>query len=73
MAPGAVYAAFIDETGTGELVHLNDEAGDLWQRFGTSGRSTFMFVNNDETFLLSTYGAMDEGRLTEEVERLIAS
>ena len=73
LAPGADFATFIDETGTGGFTHLNDEVGDLWQRFGTGGRSTFMFVNDDETFVLTNYGVVDEARLIAEVERLIAS
>ena len=73
LAPGGDFTGFIEATGTGGFTHLNDEVGDLWQRFGTEGRSTFMFVNDDETFILTSYGVMDEDRLIQEVERLIAS
>ena len=71
-APGADLGAFIDKTGTDQITHLNDETGDLWNRFGTEGRSTFMFVDQDGSFELTTYGSVDKARLVEEVERLIA-
>jgi hypothetical protein len=42
----------------------------LWARFGTGGRSTFMFINDDGSFVLTDYGVVDEARLIDEVERL---
>ncbi|MDH3684034.1 MAG: hypothetical protein OEV40_29280 [Acidimicrobiia bacterium] len=73
LAPGGDFAAFIDETGTAGFAHLDDESGTLWERFGTGGRSTFLFVEEDGSFVLTTYGVVDEDRLRSEVERLIAS
>jgi hypothetical protein len=72
-APGADLGPFIDGTGTGGFTHLDDESGELWQRFGTGGRSTFMFIDDDGTFELTSYGVVDEARLRTEVEGLIAS
>lgn len=65
--------AFIDETGTGGFTQLNDSDGSLWQRFGTEGRSTFMFINDDGTSELTSYGVADEERLIAEIERLSAA
>ena len=65
--------AFIDETGTDGFTQLNDADGELWQRFGTEGRSTFMFINDDGTSELTSYGVADEARLVAEIERLSAS
>jgi len=74
LAPGADFGEFVEYTGTGAITHLNDETGELWPRFGATGRSTFLFVNDDGTILDRTeYGDMDEERLTEEVERLKSS
>lgn len=73
LAPGGDFAGFIEETGTGSFTHLNDESGALWERFGTGGRSTFLFVEDDGSYVLTTYGVVDEDRLRSEVERLIAS
>jgi hypothetical protein len=72
MAPGADFGAFVTETGTGDLPHLDDESGELWARFGTEGRSTFMFVNQDGTYELTSYGQMDQARLEAEVDELLA-
>ena len=71
--PGADLAGFVAGTGTNGFTQLADESGDLWDRFGTGGRSTFMFVNEDGSFELTSYGVVDETELRSQVERLIAS
>ncbi|MGF1596949.1 MAG: hypothetical protein ACFCVK_08445 [Acidimicrobiales bacterium] len=73
LAPGGDFQGFIDDTGTGGLTHLNDETGDLWERFGTGGRSTFMFVDDDGSYVLTEYGTVDASRLESEIDRLLAS
>ena len=70
---GDALDEFIGLTGTRGFPQLNDADGALWERFGTGGRSTFMFVNDDGSFVLTTYGIVDRDRLIEEVERLIAT
>lgn len=72
MAPGADFGEFVSYTGTGALTHLSDESGELWQQFGTEGRSTFLFVNQDGTFERTSYGQMDQDRLESEVQDLLA-
>ncbi|MGI9596033.1 MAG: hypothetical protein ACR2QK_07720 [Acidimicrobiales bacterium] len=67
------FTRFIEGTGTGDFPQLEDISGELWQRFGTGGRSTFMFVNDDGSFELTSYGVVDEAELVEQVERLIAA
>ena len=71
LAPGGDLAGFIEQTGTDGFVQLDDADGALWQLFGTGGRSTFMFVNDDGSFILTDYGVVDEERLGAEVQRLI--
>ena len=73
LAPGADLDPFIERTGTGGFTHLDDEEGELWQRFGTGGRSTFMFVDDDGTFELTSYGVAGEDELIRQAERLIGS
>jgi hypothetical protein len=73
LAPGADFGAFVDYTGTGELTQLNDESGSLWAQLGATGRSTFLFVNNDGTFSRTGYGQMDEAKLESQVKTLISS
>ncbi len=72
-ASGDDLLEFIDETGTGGFTHLEDEAGDLWRKFGTGGRSTFMFIDDDGSYELSTYGSIDKDELLAEVQRLAAT
>lgn len=72
-APGAELAPFIEATGTDGFPQLDDEAGELWQKFGTEGRSTFMFINDDGTFELTSYGVVDESQLRSQVDRLITT
>lgn len=72
-APVEELLPFVELTGTGDFTHLDDNAGDLWSRFGTEGRSTFMFINDDGAFELTSYGVADAERLVSEIERLLAS
>ncbi len=67
------FVEFVDRTGTSQVVHLADESGELWEQFGAVDRSTFLFVNDDGTYVLSNYGAVDESRLSAEIERLRTS
>ena len=64
---------FIERTGTSDFPQVADLSGDLWKAFGTGGRSTFLFINDDGTSALTTYGAVRQAELTERVESLIAS
>jgi hypothetical protein len=45
----------------------------LWEQFGTGGRSTFMFINDDGTFELTSFGVVDEAELERQVQRLISA
>ncbi|MGI9613501.1 MAG: hypothetical protein ACR2QO_11360 [Acidimicrobiales bacterium] len=65
--------SFIEDTGTTGFTQLDDSNGELWSRFGTSGRSTFMFVDDDGSYVLTSYGIVDEDRLVTEAERLLAT
>jgi hypothetical protein len=62
----------VSDTGTGAFTHLVDESGELWERFGTSGRSTFMFLDSSGTFDLTSYGVVGEDELRSRVEALAA-
>ena len=69
----AAVQKFIDDTGTSGFPQIQDVDGSLWKQFETSGRSTFMFINDDGTTDLTTYGAVRGEELRAGVERLIAS
>ncbi len=73
-APGADFGAFVQATGTGGFTQLQDnDAGDLYRRFGTTGRSTFLFVQEDGSFRATSFGVIGAEELTRQVNRLIES
>ena len=47
--------------------HVDDEAGTLWDAFGVTQQSTYVFINDDGTWRISEYGS-----LRSDVEDLIA-
>jgi len=60
-------ASFLDETGANTFANLT--AGqDVWDRFGVTRRSTYVYINDDGTWRTSGYGS-----LRDDVEDLISS
>jgi hypothetical protein len=54
--------------------HVYDEDGSIWQRFGTIGRSAFVFVDDDGTIERTSYGEYgDEDKLDAKVDELLAT
>ncbi len=45
--PVADMQSFVDDTGTGQLKHLVDDDGALWQRFSVVSQPAFAFVSPD--------------------------
>lgn len=64
------FVARHDLTG---FTQLNDDGQALWNRFGATGRSTFLFVNDDGSFSRTGYGEVSQSSLMAAVEGLIAS
>jgi thiol-disulfide isomerase/thioredoxin len=60
---------FIKLTETPELVHLNDEPGDVWRHFGITEQSTFALVDADGSVVHSGFLGPDE--LAEQVSALV--
>lgn len=53
--------------------HAFDEDGSLWSRFGTIGRSAFVFVDDDGSFEATAYGEYgDADRLNAKIDELLA-
>ena len=65
-------AEFVERTGTGGFPHLVDGDGTLWARFGADIRSSFLFIDDGVPVLRTGYGQMDEARLREFVQDLLA-
>ena len=59
---------FVDDTGTGDLVHIPDVDGVIWDRFGVSQQRTYVYIDDDGSWRTAGYGT-----LVEDVEDLIAS
>jgi thiol-disulfide isomerase/thioredoxin len=51
---------FIERTHTGDLTHLNDGAGAVWQHFGITAQSTFALVDANGAVTYSGYLEPDE-------------
>lgn len=58
---------FIERTGVESFPHIDDNGGEIWDRFGVTQQRTYAFVNDDGSFRLSGYGS-----LRQDVEGLIA-
>ena len=73
-SPGGSYASFVEETGVSGFTQLQDnDAGELWERCGTGGRSTFIFVQEDGRFTQTSFGVIGAEELTAQVQTLIDS
>ncbi len=64
--------AFVADTGVDTFPHAADIDGDVWEHYGISSQPAFVFINDDGTFD-TRLGSLDEDRLTERVEQLLAS
>ena len=64
-------AQFVADTGTGELTHVIDPDGALWQRFGIFGQPAFVDVAADGTATTSREGR-DADELRAAAEALLA-
>lgn len=61
-------ARFVDQTGTDAFPHIPDETGALWERFDVRQQRTYIFINDDGTARMGSYGQLEA-----DVEQLIAS
>jgi|TARA_Y200000002_G_scaffold371303_1_gene367810 hypothetical protein len=64
--------AFVADTGVDTFPHAADIDGDVWEFYGIGSQPAFVFINDDGTFD-TRLGSLDEDRLTERVEQLLAS
>jgi thiol-disulfide isomerase/thioredoxin len=63
--------SFVADTGTGSLVHLVDEDGAVWNRFGVVSQPAFVFV--DRSGATDTFaGSLDAAQLRAVVDDLAA-
>ena len=63
--------AFVADTGIDTFPHAADIDGDVWEFFDIGSQPAFVFINDDGTFD-TRLGSLDEDRLTERVEQLLA-
>jgi thioredoxin-related protein len=38
---------FVDDTGTGDITHLESSDGELWTRFEVTSQSTYVLIDSD--------------------------
>jgi len=64
---------FVDRFGVDGFPHAYDADGSLWARFGTISRSAFVFVDDDGSVEVTSYGEYgDEAKLDAKVDELLA-
>ncbi|MGJ7449524.1 redoxin domain-containing protein [Aquipuribacter sp. MA13-13] len=56
---------FVDDRGVDNFVHLSDETGVVWQRFGITSQSTYVVLDADGTVVAQ--GVLSEGDLDQAV------
>lgn len=65
--------AFIERYGLEAFPHAHDADGSLWARFGTIGRSAFIFIDDDGTMEATAYGEYgDADKLSAKIDELLA-
>ena len=50
------FPEFIANSGTGTISHIEDETQEIWNRFGITQQSTYVYINDDGTFQQAGYG-----------------
>lgn len=68
----ASMRSFIDDTGTGGMMHIADESGGVWSSFGVFAQPAFAFINDTgeiETFV----GGLRTDDLADRIEGLLAT
>lgn len=68
----AEMQSFIDRHDLGDIPHLVDDDGSIWERFGVFTQPSWVFVNDDGT-VRSVVGILGEEGLDEEIDRLVES
>jgi thiol-disulfide isomerase/thioredoxin len=61
---------FVDDTGTGELTHLSDPDGAIWQKFGVETQYTYVLIDADGEVLHT--GPLERQELLDRVGELVA-
>ena len=65
---------FVARHGLDGFPHAYDPDGRLWSRFGTIGRSAFVFVDDDGSLEATAYGEYGDARkLHAKIDELLAS
>ncbi|MEV5496394.1 redoxin domain-containing protein [Nonomuraea fuscirosea] len=67
----AAMQAFVQRTGTGDLVHLADAEGAVWTKLGVSEQSTFVFMKQDGS-AEKVSGPLGRDKLEEHLRALVA-
>ncbi|WP_306213949.1 TlpA family protein disulfide reductase [Actinoplanes sp. RD1] len=61
---------FVSDLEVGKVTHLDDEAGDIWRRFGITEQSTYVILDRDGRQVVASY--LDDLQLTRQVRALVA-
>ncbi len=64
---------FVEDHGLRDFIHVYDDDGSIWQRFGTITRSAFVFVDDDGSIETTGYGVYGVDEINERIDALLAS
>ncbi len=65
---------FVAQHGVDGFPHAYDAEGEIWQRFGTIGRSSFVFIDDDGTMEITGYGEYgDAEKLDAKIDELLST
>jgi hypothetical protein len=59
---------FVDRTGVGVFLNINDEDGAIWARYGIGYQPAFVFI--DDSGATSTFAALSAGDLQVQIDAL---
>ena len=51
---------FVASTGTSSIVHIPDEDGEIWSRFGIEQQRTYVFIDDDGSWRSAGYGSLED-------------
>lgn len=50
---------FVDDTGSSAFPHIPDIEGEIWDRFDVTRQRTYVYLNDDGTWIQAGYGSLD--------------
>jgi len=62
------FTEFVNDTSTGTIAHIPDESGEVWEQFGITRRSQYIYIDDKGEWREAQYGTLEQ-----DVQDLIAN